>query len=66
MGLEDFSKYRCCNMSYPFSNNNLMILLCDVSIALINGVPPLNDWLSIQAPAPSNNFTNSSYRINTG
>ena len=38
-----------------------MMVFCDVSIALISGVPPLQDWASMLAPALSNSFTSLSW-----
>ena len=46
---------------YPLSNKSLTMSLCELSMALIIGVPPLKDCLSMIAPEFSSNLTTASY-----
>ena len=50
-----------CTYAYPFSNKSLTIFLCELSMALIIGVPPLKDCLSVLAPEVNNSLTTASY-----
>ena len=42
-------------------NKSLTIFLCELSMALIIGVPPLKDCLSVLAPEVNNSLTTASY-----
>ena len=46
--------------TYPLSISSLTISFCDVSIALMIGVPPFTDCASIFAPVSSSSFTKPS------
>ena len=50
----------CFTVTYPLSKSNLTIDFCEVSMALMSGVPPLSAWASMLAPESSNNLTTSS------
>ena len=43
--------------THPLSSSSLIMSLCEVSMALMSGVPPFTDWASMLPPASSRSLT---------